>query len=92
MIDLLYSRYGSGARDIFQTEFEIGLEIIATSQRNQLEEKIFQRWVNGWQFSVSYDDFEREIIGLSGYNIYNSEPSDIDGIMKTVKDILDMER
>lgn len=62
-MDLLYSRYGSGAKDILQMDFEEGIEMITTAQRMNNDEKLFIRWVFSYQTTMKFDDFKAKLEG-----------------------------
>lgn len=58
---MLYSRYGSGAKDILSLPFEEGIEILSVAQRMNNEEKLFMRWAISYQTFMEYDQFKREV-------------------------------
>ena len=58
---MLYSRYGSGAKDILSLPFEEGIEILSVAQRMNNEEKLLMRWAISYQTFMEYDQFKREV-------------------------------
>lgn len=88
MIDLLFSRYGSGAKEVLQLEFETGMELIATSQREVTEEKLYQRWICGYQISMSFEEFKRKIGVVR--QLKETDHKSVDEILSEVKEIVDL--
>lgn len=85
MLDLLYSRYGAGAKDVLALPFEEGIEILVTAQRANNEEKLFMRWVISYQTTMTYEEFKRKL------NISHKEQEDYkteEEILESVKHIL----
>lgn len=87
MIDLLYSRYGAGAKDILLLDFEIGMEIISEAHREKNEEMLFHRWAIAYQSAMSFAEF-RHKIGVSNNNAPVKEETE-EEILGKVKGILD---
>lgn len=58
---MLYSRYGSGARDIIESEFEFGVQILNKAMEKKTDEELFERWIYGYQEKMSFEEFKREL-------------------------------
>ncbi len=89
MIDLLYARYGAGARDILTLDFEPGMELIAVAYEASQDEKLFSRWVQGHQRVCSFDDFKTACgvhPGANRVNHYEEETEE--SILIKVRDII----
>lgn len=43
-------------------EFEDGINQIKKAQEKDLDDKLYLRWVTGYQVSCSYDDFKKNLI------------------------------
>ena len=88
MIDLLYSRYGAGAKDILLTEFEIGMEIIRTAQKEKNEELFFYRWAVAYQRIMSFEEFKQQL-GMGQKDSRQTRKQTADEILSEVRGILD---
>jgi hypothetical protein len=64
-------------------EFQLGFEYIMTAIRNWQEEKIYLRWINGFQ-QISFDEFKKQM-GQQQEVIDNRSEEEI---LERVKDIL----
>jgi len=56
-------RYGSGARDILKLPFDEGIELCDVARQKAAEDKLFERWINGVQMVMGYDEFKKQIQG-----------------------------
>jgi len=82
---LLYSRYGSGAKDVLALPFDEGIEMIVTAQRMNNEEKLFMRWVISYQTTMKYEDFRRQLHIDNEFEDDRTEEE----ILESVKQILE---
>lgn len=81
--DLLFRRYGAGHLDILAMQFEAALEIIVYAIKQENDDKLFQRWIHGYQ-EMSFDDF-KDAIGANKEVIQdNKNVSDIFVDLKNV--------
>lgn len=88
MIDLLFSRYGSGAKDVLQLEFETGMELIAAAQKEVTEQKLYQRWIYGYQGSMSFEEFKSKLGVVK--QLKETDHKAVDEILSEVKAIIDL--
>lgn len=58
---MLYSRYGGGAKDIIESEFEFGVQILNKAMEKKTDEELFERWIHGYQEKMSFEEFKREL-------------------------------
>lgn len=58
MLDLIFKRYGGNAKSIFNMPFFDGMELYREAESAEFEQKLFMRWINGYQFSMRFDDFK----------------------------------
>lgn len=58
---MVYRRYGGNAKDIFSMPFFDGCEMIAYAQDAECEEKLYMRWIAGYQLYMGFDEFKKEI-------------------------------
>ena len=63
MCDLLFSRYGANADRILCMPPKRGYEFYVKGQQEVDNDRIFMRWINGYQQSMSFVDFKRQITG-----------------------------
>lgn len=61
MIDLLYRRYAN-PQFIFDMPADDGLSFILFAFKQEEDSLIYQRWIVGGQFSMSFDDFKAQLI------------------------------
>lgn len=85
---MLYSRYGSGAKDILSLPFEEGIEILSVAQRMNNEEKLFMRWAISYQTFMKYDQFKREVNVNENVNENVIDDRNEDEILDSVRVIL----
>ena len=55
-------RYGSGARDILSLPFNEGIELCDVARQKAAEDKLFERWINGVQMVMNYEEFKKQIL------------------------------
>ena len=93
---MLFSRYAGGVEQILQYEYKIGIEIINKAYEKENEEKIFQRWVFGYEKEMGYEEFKSKLTGLAKIKMdtprYVSEDITEKEILEKVKSILEMGR
>lgn len=84
---MLYSRYGSGAKDVLRLPFDEGIELLTTAQRANDEEKLFLRWVVSYQTTMQYSEFKRRL------NVEHTEEDGRTGeeILSSVRQILEVQ-
>lgn len=88
MLDLLYSRYGAGAKDVLLLPFEEGIEMLAAAQRMNNEEKIFMRWVVSYQTTMKYEDFRKQLhIDDNSFEDNSTEEDILDSVKKILEGI-----
>lgn len=68
-------------------DFEVGIEIIDTAMDSVQEERIFQRWVHGYQY-MEYEDFVRHVGEPRKHKDYYSGEETAEEILDKVKGIL----
>lgn len=88
---MLFSRYAGGVEQILQYEYKIGIEIIKKAYEKQNEEKMFQRWLAGYEKEIGFEEFKSKLVGEIETEYY---PEDItkEEILEKVKAILEMRR
>lgn len=50
------------AEQILEMEFDKGYEFFLFARKQIQEDKLFQRWIHGYQTEMSYQDFKNQII------------------------------
>lgn len=70
------------------TEFEIGMEIIRTAQKEKSEELLFNRWAVAYQKVMSYEEFKQQL-GVGQENSQQTKKQTADEILSEVRGILD---
>lgn len=60
-MDMLFFRYGAGARDILTMDFNVGIEIMYEGLKQRQEDMIYLRWIHGYQ-SIGFDEFKLNLI------------------------------
>ena len=58
---MIYKRYGGSAADILAMPFFEGTELIEFALDEEAEEKLFERWIAGYQSQMSYEEFKRSV-------------------------------
>lgn len=81
-MDALYKRYGGGAKDILAMPFEEGYEMMQYALNAENEDKLFVRWINGYQQIMGFEEFKNQI----GVNSRQERDT------RTAEDILDTVR
>jgi hypothetical protein len=66
-----------------EMEFELGCEYIAEAFKNDYEERVFTRWINGNQH-IAYEEFKKQLGHVHAVEDSRTEES----ILESVKDIL----
>lgn len=64
-------------------DFELGVEYILTAIENVKEEKIYTRWVNGYQ-NMAYEEFKKSL----GYTKETNDTRTEEEILGNVRNIL----
>lgn len=62
MTDLLCRRYGAYADRILEMPASDGAQLLEYGFQQELDSKLFARWVAGPQFSLSFDEFKRQLM------------------------------
>lgn len=93
----MYQRYGLMADRILQMEYEEGYEFVFFAINKIQEEKLFQRWIAGYQYEMSFDEFKSKARASASNNDNipetEEEAQDIAvEILGKVKDILRKDR
>lgn len=58
---MIYRRYGGNAKDILSMPFFDGYELISYALNEENEEKLFIRWVVGYQSVMNFDEFKNQM-------------------------------
>lgn len=58
---MIFKRYGGSAKDILSMPFFDGYELIQFALDEEVEEKLYLRWVIGYQNVMGFDEFKRQI-------------------------------
>lgn len=58
----MYARYGSGARDILRLPFDEAMELCDVARQKSAEDKLFERWINGVQMVMGYEEFKKQVL------------------------------
>ena len=61
-----------------------GYELIQYALDAETEDKIFMRWITGYQFQMNYDEFKKNL--ETNQEVYDSRTAE--EILETVKDII----
>lgn len=86
---MVYRRYGGNVKDIFSMPFFDGYELISYALDAELEEKLFLRWVAGYQFAMEFKEFKAQAGGYAGMrNMAKTDNRTAGEILDTVKDII----
>lgn len=86
---MVYRRYGGNVKDIFSMPFFDGYELISYALDAELEEKLFLRWVAGYQFVMEFKEFKAQAgcnAGMGG--VMKTDNRTAGEILDTVKDII----
>ncbi len=76
-------------KDIFSMPFFDGYELISYALDAELEEKLFVRWVAGYQFAMEFKEFKRQAGGNTGMvNVAKADNRTAGEILNTVKEII----
>ena len=62
-----------------------GFELIDYAINEELEEKLYMRWIAGYQQSISYEEFKHEI-GVSSRQINDNRTAEM--ILQSVREII----
>jgi len=81
---MIYRRYGGNARDIFAMPFFDGCEMIAYARDAEYEEKLYMRWVVGYQLYMGFEEFKKEICNANS----PGDSQTVEEILDKVKDII----
>ena len=84
-MDALYKRYGGGAKDILAMPFEEGCEMMQYALNAELEDKMFIRWINGYQQVMGFEEFKNQI-GVESRQVRDNRTAE--EILKTVRGII----
>ena len=87
---MLFSRYAGGAKQILNCEFELGIEIINKAYEKENDEKVYQRWIVGYEKEMSLKEFKTKLMGVARADC--SEDITENEILEKVKAILEMRR
>lgn len=86
---MVYRRYGGNVKDIFSMPFFDGYELISYALDAEREEKLFLRWVAGYQFTMEFKEFKMLAGGGTGMSDATKTDNRTAGeILDTVKDII----
>lgn len=84
---MLFSRYGEFVNTLMKMDYEVGYEYIMTALDQAQEEKIWNRWIAGFQKEYSFDEF-KSMLTVNKTQTTNTDMG-IDEIMDKVKNIID---
>lgn len=81
---MIYRRYGANAENVLASSFVYGFELIGYAQEQEIEDKMFLRWVVAYQNQMTFIDFKNQ---LKQQSITDSRTSDeilseVDSIME----------
>ena len=76
-------------QDIFSMPFFDGYELISYALDAELEEKLFLRWVAGYQFAMEFKDFKMQAGGdIRMASVEKADNRTAGEILDTVKEII----
>lgn len=76
-------------QDIFSMPFFDGYELISYALDAEMEEKLFLRWVAGYQFAMEFKEFKMHAGGETGMpNVAKADNRTAGEILDTVKEII----
>ena len=84
-MDALYKRYGGGAKDILAMPFEEGYEMMQYALNAENEDKLFNRWVNGYQQVMGFEEFKNQI-GVNSRQVRDNRTAE--EILQDVREII----
>lgn len=58
---MIYRRYGGSTKDIFSMPFFEGYELLKYALDAETDDKLFMRWVIGYQFDMGFDEFKENV-------------------------------
>ena len=86
---MVYRRYGGNVQDIFSMPFFDGYELISYALDAELEEKLFLRWVTGYQFVMEFNEFKMQAGGdISMASVEKADNRTAGEILDIVKEII----
>lgn len=84
-MDALYKRYGGGAKDILAMPFEEGYEMMQYALDAEREDKLFVRWINGYQQAMGFEEFKNQL-GANSRQVKDNRTAE--EILEIVREII----
>ena len=83
---MIYRRYGGNVKDILSMPFFDGYELIAYALDEEVENKLFLRWVAGYQTAMGFDEFKNQIsASIKAKNDNRTEKEIYDFVLKIMR-------
>ena len=81
---MIYRRYGGSAKDILAMPLFEGYELLKYALDAETEDKLFMRWVIGYQFDMGFDKFKEKVTTVQTVE----DNRTAEEILVTVKEII----
>ena len=85
---MIYKRYGGSAKDILAMPFFDGYELITYALNEEIEDKLYLRWMMGYQIVMSYEEFKSQMnINVRAKHDKRTEEEIFDYVLNILGDV-----